>query len=333
MQLAVNQTVLLKHTRERARVVQELENGQWLIEAAMDGERFPVHEDDIDPQVGTGQRLAVKQTQRTEIGAPDLKLYPDETGPQVQIAFLPVGELDFDGVLLNFSHETLVFSARLLSNRGQQWNKTGLLGPTSGIQLGHLYRDLLNESAQVEVQASRKAEMGTDSKQEKTIKLKPKLFYKNTREVSWYHEEIAVFDVFAKASLERKPVATLADYTKQHAPPVKPPEARKPKVNPYGVIAAAEFPTELDLHIDKLVGDASELTGTEMLDLQLQHVRDYLDVAIRLGVDRVYLIHGKGKGALRNRIHEQLAKLGDIEGFKNEFHPKYGTGATEVVLR
>ena len=331
MELAVGQTVLLKHTRERARVVQELEDGQWLIEASMDRERFPVHEDDVEPVLGTSARPTAPVTE--DVTPTDIRLYPGGEGAEVQVAFLPVGELDYTGALLNFSDETLVYGARLLTNKGQQWHRHGLLPPTSGLQLGHLYRDLLNESAAVEVQCSRKAELGTDSKQEKTVKLKPKLFHKNTRQVNWYPEEVAVFDVFAKARIVRDAKPSLKAYTLANAPDPAPKPRKGRPVDGYGVQAAAEFSPELDLHIDRLVENASDMQAREILELQLAHVRSYLDVAIRLGIDRVYLIHGKGSGTLRDRIHELLSRMGDLEGFRNEYHPKYGHGATEVLLR
>ncbi len=329
MQLSPGQTILLKHTRERAKVISQMEHGQWMVEASMDHERFPVHEDDIDPVLGTQSSSSTADVQEQ---AGDIRLEPTTSGPAVQFAFLPVGELNFNGYLLNFSNETLVYSARMLSNKGQQWAKHGLLGPTRGLEMGHLYRDLLNESASIEIQISRKAELGTDSKQDKVLKLKPKLFHKSIKSVPWYPEEISVFDVFTKVKLIREEKPTIAAYTKEHAPPVS--EIKKVHtVRQYGVRAAAEFSTELDLHIEKLVEDPIGMTPLEMLDLQMKNMDDYLNVAIRMGIQTVFIIHGKGKGSLRNKVHEKLSKMGDIEGFKHEFHPKYGHGATEVILR
>lgn len=332
MQLEPGQVVLLKQTRERAKVIQALEDEHYLIEASLDAERFPVHGDELEPVVGGASN--VNRPQRTADETQGLRLEPNPMEAAVQLAFIPVGELDFSCALLNFSEETLVYGARLLTNKGQQWDKHGILKPAAGIQLGHLYRDLLNESAQVEVQLSRKAAMGTDSKQQRAVKLKPKLFYKNTKSVDWFPEELAVFEVFAKAKLVRDDdPPTLKHYTQTTAPAVSTKSKKLVPENAYGVAAAANFPTELDLHIEQLVEDYTEMTGAEMLELQLAHMRKYLDVAIRLGVARVFLIHGHGKGQLRNRVHQELSRMGDLEGYRNEFHPKYGHGATEVILR
>ncbi len=337
MKLAPGQTILLKNTRERATVVRALEDGQYLVEAALDRERFAVKADEIDPVIAAATSSATAQPQAQ---AGDIRLYPATTGAAVQLAFLPAGELDYNVAILNHSDEVLVFAARLLSHLGQQWSRHGVLGPTRGLQLGHLYRDLMNEGAHVEVQVSRKGPSGTDSMQERDVNLKPKTFYKNVRSVDWYPDAITVVDVFQKAKLVRaapppppapKAPATIGAPTSEVEVAAK--LATRKKVLAYTIMAAAEFPRDLDLHIENLVDDKTGMSNEEIVQVQLEHVRQYLDRAIRLGIDKVYLIHGKGSGALRNRVHQQLAMMGDLEGFKNEYHPKYDYGATEVRLR
>ena len=328
MNLSAGQSILLKHTRERATVLTALEHGQYMVETALDQERFPVHQDDIELALAP-KASSTKAEPQPQSG--DIKLHPGYTGAAVELAFMGVGELDFNVVILNHSEETLVYAARLLSNKGQQWSCHGLMGPVRGLQLGRLYRDLLNEGVHVEVSVSRKGDNGTDSKQERDVNIKPKLFYKNTRAVDWYPEELPVFEVFSTVKIVRDTKPSLAAYTKANAPAV--PKPRTSTASKYGVLAAAEFSSELDLHIEKLVKDPAGMTAEEIVQEQLEHVRRYLDKAIRLGIERVYLIHGKGTGALRNRVHQLLATMGDLEGYNNDYHPKYDHGATEVILR
>ena len=335
MDLKPGQTILLKDTRERARVVEAQDEGNFLVEAILDGERFTVHEDKIDPVVGTGQRAARPKPQVEEAPpAGDIQLYPDPDGTAVQLACLPLAQLDYDVALLNFSGETLMFSARLLAAGSQQWARRGVIGPARGIMLGYLYRDHLNESAEVEVQTSRKSDAGTDSLQRRVVKLKPKTFFKNTRSVSWHGEDVTVFDVFAKARLGREATPSPSEKGEsaadERAPLAKPVAA--PRRNTYGVTEAAEFPTALDLHADKLLGDTAGMSPGDIVAAQLRHLSEYLETAIRLGVPRVYVVHGKGSGVLRQRVHELLGRMGDIEGYRAEYHPQYGHGATTVQL-
>ena len=62
------------------------------------------------------------------------------------------------------------------------------------------------------------------------------------------------------------------------------------------------------------------------------HFQRFLDNAIKLGVPRVFVIHGVGEGKLREAIAARLAENPNVSKFKNEFHHKYGYGATEVIF-
>ncbi|MBK6949349.1 MAG: Smr/MutS family protein [Haliscomenobacter sp.] len=95
---------------------------------------------------------------------------------------------------------------------------------------------------------------------------------------------------------------------------------------------AAEFLPELDLHIEKLVNDPAHLSNAQIAQLQLKVFEDYMDKAIRLGLERVFIIHGLGKGRLKDMIASRLIRMPEVLTFKNEFHPKYGHGATEVIF-
>ena len=94
----------------------------------------------------------------------------------------------------------------------------------------------------------------------------------------------------------------------------------------------ATFVREIDLHIELLHDDAHKLTNTEMINLQLRHFETYLSKAVRLNITKVYIIHGVGKGKLKEMIHARLKRHPDVNFYKNEYHEKYGWGATEVVI-
>ncbi|MEM8907482.1 MAG: Smr/MutS family protein, partial [Bacteroidota bacterium] len=95
----------------------------------------------------------------------------------------------------------------------------------------------------------------------------------------------------------------------------------------------ARFESEIDLHIEKILDRPGKMSQSEMLRLQILAFDQYLEQAIRLGVDRVFIIHGVGKGKLKNKIASSLIQNPDVETFKNEYHPKYGYGATEVIFK
>jgi DNA-nicking Smr family endonuclease len=60
---------------------------------------------------------------------------------------------------------------------------------------------------------------------------------------------------------------------------------------------------------------------------------DYLGAAAEKGFREVVVIHGKGTGALRERVHAILRKHPQVAGFKQADAGRGGWGATVVALR
>jgi dsDNA-specific endonuclease/ATPase MutS2 len=90
---------------------------------------------------------------------------------------------------------------------------------------------------------------------------------------------------------------------------------------------------ELDLHIEKLRKDHESLTAFEKLNLQLQTLEKYLDLAVAHHQPSMVVIHGVGTGKLRDEIHEILRVRRDVKSFINRYHPAYGYGATEIFFQ
>ena len=98
------------------------------------------------------------------------------------------------------------------------------------------------------------------------------------------------------------------------------------------VFEYAKFNTEIDLHIEALRKDHKNLDAKKILEIQLKAMEDFINQALRHGVERVFIIHGLGKGKLKEAIHRTLQTQYPIKSFKNEYHPNYGFGATEVIF-
>ncbi|RYY20008.1 MAG: hypothetical protein EOO04_20850 [Chitinophagaceae bacterium] len=90
---------------------------------------------------------------------------------------------------------------------------------------------------------------------------------------------------------------------------------------------------EVDLHIEKLSPDATEMSNFEKLTLQLNFFEKYLDLAIAHHQPDMVAIHGVGSGKLRDEIHEILRLKREVKFFTNRYHPKYGYGATEISFQ
>ncbi len=62
-------------------------------------------------------------------------------------------------------------------------------------------------------------------------------------------------------------------------------------------------------------------------------VESYLEAALEAGFCEVRLIHGRGRGVQRRRVHETLAGSARVERFSDAPPERGGWGATLVWLR
>lgn len=62
-------------------------------------------------------------------------------------------------------------------------------------------------------------------------------------------------------------------------------------------------------------------------------VSDYLRECRRHGITQVRIVHGKGRGVLRERVHAVLRGMPLVEGFRPGGDGGGGWGATIVTLR
>lgn len=91
-----------------------------------------------------------------------------------------------------------------------------------------------------------------------------------------------------------------------------------------------QFSYEIDLHADQLFDEPDTMHASEILPLQINRLKQYLNQAIELNVQRIYIIHGVGSGRLQSEVNSILSQNPKVKSYNNDYHPKYGKGATEV---
>lgn len=89
----------------------------------------------------------------------------------------------------------------------------------------------------------------------------------------------------------------------------------------------------IDLHIDKLHNNFTQLTKQESLQIQSEHFQKNLDHAIAHGMPQIIFIHGVGNGRLKNEIQRLLKMNKQIKSFQDADPNKYGSGATLVIIK
>lgn len=256
----------------------------------------------------------------------------------IQLAFDPIYQPDgspreYDMVLINDTRKDWHFTFVLSFRDRSGFTKHAKLPAYSFQSVGTLLFDDLNDGPVIDVDCSRITTSGTDSKQHKVLKIKPKSFFSKQLTAPLLNRKVHLYLLFPAQSSgstanQSKP-EDIKTYTMRKVPSVQEIDYDNPF---HEVQALAEFENEIDLHIEKLVDDPRKVRQNEILRIQLRHFDNYIDEAIRLGVPRVFIIHGVGSGKLKDAISKRLRRLPDVKEFKNEYHSRYGYGATEVIL-
>jgi len=93
------------------------------------------------------------------------------------------------------------------------------------------------------------------------------------------------------------------------------------------------FGEEIDLHIDHVQFQGGKKDNKYALEYQLEALDSALDNAILKGKVELRIIHGIGKGKLKEEIHKVLVKHPQVKYFENTYHPRYGMGSTIVHFK
>lgn len=206
------------------------------------------------------------------------------------------------------------------------------IAATTVLELGDFLSDDLNEAAEAFLRVQRITTAGPDKHLEHTLKIKPKQFFNSLLTAPILNVlayQFVMIDNFETAEKEEE--HDLKAYAKQQVrKPVK--EAISLPYKAFDPEGLANFNPEIDLHIQNLINGYARLDKGEILRIQLQHCQRFVEKAVRLGAPRVFLIHGVGEGKLKDAVADQLRNNPYVVKFKNEYHHKYGYGATEVIF-
>lgn len=90
---------------------------------------------------------------------------------------------------------------------------------------------------------------------------------------------------------------------------------------------------EIDLHIDEILDNYSQMSPSEILDVQMARFRTTLEGAINSKTKRIVFIHGVGNGKLKFDLRKALEQDYPRLSFQDASFAEYGYGATMVMLR
>lgn len=255
-----------------------------------------------------------------------------------QIYFYPYlnEENDIDGFqaqLINDTEIDYLYDITYSSNRQTPQRFTSQILSFGDKKLNYLKFDHLNESPIYNVMMWEKLSTGTGPSQTYILKIKAKSFFKHKHVDSFTNQTYYKLAIEPAKTKEKKENGSLKNYTlSAKAIQDEKVDITNSVVN-FDILNKANFRTSLDLHIEQLVGDPSKMNTFEKLQYQIFKAKEYLEEAYVLGIDKVYLLHGVGKGRLKDDLAKMLKSDPTVASFKNEYHGQFGYGATEVIFK
>jgi DNA-nicking Smr family endonuclease len=347
MFFTVGQKVILKYTGDEGTVRELHRDGMVTVQLDGMDMLIPVFEEDLRPANILPLHKSPELPKRKTAEIPTFNVetqYGILQSLGLQLGFEAVMKYEnvekYNIYLINDTNSDLIFIFKLVLNNSVLLEVDNKISSISVLFLGELFYDELSEAPEVQIEVREVSTEGIGTALQKTLKLKPQNFFKHTMTAPLLNKLVHHFILFEHFNPPPPPKKKeikedLKSYTKRVIEPIKtkyvPPTLGR-KLNRNEIEEYANFDSEIDLHIENLTKNFSGMTNGEILNLQLQHFDRFMQKAYRLGVPRVFIIHGVGKGKLRDEITTKLIQEYDIQTFKNEFHPKYGFGATEVIF-
>ena len=303
------------------------------------GVRFPVYMDQIDfPYFKRFSEKKEFQQKKEKKFVDDLR--KEKPAKQQQVAdgvwltFLPVMETDEFGDdvvselklhLVNRTHNLFDFVYTLNFFGEKDFDLKNRIHPFEDFYLHDIPFSDLNDSPSFNFDFSlaqpdkKKAEH-----YEASLKLRPKQFFTRIEEIRKKNEAS-----FSHKLFEEYPDRAMEDSL----------ELNKLSSKGYKIYNAKEARAHLeparsvvDLHIEKLADDWKHLSNFEILTIQLRAFEKFYDLAVVHHLPSMMVIHGVGEGKLRDEIHDILRLKRDVKSFINQYDPRFGYGATEILF-
>lgn len=273
----------------------------------------------------------------------DLPILETAEGERLNIllAFVPEDRKNlqttrFDAYLVNDSNYFLDFTYSCKMNTGWSVRYHGSIEPNIKLHLETFGKEILNDLERICIQA-------IAYKKEKTFKQKNPIsvehridtvkFYKlhSFRENDYFDEDALVFSIVRNDVPEQSLILNPEEIEiaiKQKKNLDKPERQAIKKKNLH-----TNEPLEIDLHINELLDTTAGMNNADILQYQLQKVREILDEHKNEKGKKIIFIHGKGDGVLRNALITELKTKYKTFYYQDASFREYGYGATQVTIR
>lgn len=238
------------------------------------------------------------------------------------IALSPEEEDGYVIYLINDSPNSFSFDFKLVVHQLPLQQLSHSITPYTFFAIGNISQSNLFESPSVDFSIP-----AVDF--QKNIRLKGRKINESNQNAPLMGCQLPLFTVFMGKNMPSSlQSGDLKAYTQKLV------DKNKPKVviaePPSEVERVAAFSVEIDLHFEKLVKEPSKYLPNEIVNIQVEEAEKFIESAVSMGIREIFLIHGVGNGRLRERLHQVLKKHPAVLDFNNNWHKKYGAGATWV---
>lgn len=332
--------IIILHTQEEGKVVEVINNKMLLVEVR--GVRFPAYTDQVDfpyfSRFSGKKKPAAGKASKTYID--DI---PKEKKPTQQVKE--------DGVLLSFIPKFTIdefgdevvelFKLYLINQNKTGYNfqyVQGFFGESEFELKGEIlmrndfylhdiaFSDFSdNPFFNVEFSLITPDKTKADY-YETSVKLKPKQLFQRIEEMKQKNEPsitFKLFEVYPDKAIEEDKVELTPNVARKHK--LYQAERIREHLEPARSV--------VDLHIEKLSDDWKHLSNFEILTIQLKEFDKWYDLAYAHRLPNLIVVHGVGSGKLRDEIHDILKTKHEVKTFVNQYHPRFGYGATEIYFQ
>jgi hypothetical protein len=332
MKFSIGDRILLRRSGEEGVVTAYI--SQQMLEVEVSGVTFPVYMEDIDhPYLKwfTDKTAKKKDKQPLEqLPVEKIAERRQRLAKGIYLSFLPVFKMqDMDEIvdvlkvyLINEMPQTVKFSYDIRINNNSEFRHEGTLHGFGNVYLHSVAYTDMNDQPRFQWQLTDTQNAGM-AMAEGVLRIRPAKLFEHISDILRNSEPTFSYMLIDDFAPPKKP-----EPVEKYDP--------KPKVHTLGLVTTKTIEPakyEIDLHIEALIDNRKGLTNADIVQLQLNTLKHYLQLAIVHRQERMVVIHGLGKGRLREEVHAILKRTPEISRYKNEWSAKYGFGATEIQFK
>lgn len=326
MKFSIGDKMLIKKSGEEGIIISLMD--KTMAEVSVGGTIFPIHLDEIDHPylkwfTEKNKEEQKKKVLREQIAVEKLDIKTPKVASGIHLTFMPVFhsvemEEQVEKVkifIVNHSHYTIELTYDLRLESQSLFNYRGTIQPFSDLYLHYIDWDVFQDIPRFEWQI--KETLSSQYAVHKNVlKIRSARLFEQIS--SLQKNNAATFQYTLLQEFEMK---------KEEKPAFKL-ETIIPKTKS-SVRSIQDIPKyELDLHIENLLEDSKGLSSADMLHLQLAELERYLRIATNNKQDKMVIIHGVGKGVLRNEVARVLKENPYVQKTESGWQAGYGFGAT-----